>query len=230
MDLNGHWSGFFDRESAVSFYQYGFANRCLEAGEFSVNLSLTTDVSMLTLWCRLRVQLCKPLFGAVSFYQYGFANRCLEAGEFSVNLSLTTNVSIMLKCGVVLPVRLWKPLFGSRGVFGQSFSNNWCKYVGSVMSFEAGEFSVNLSLTTDVSMLAVWCRFTSATLPTVVWKQGSFPSTLMWVCWQCGDVLPVWLCQPLFGITGVFCQPFSNIWCKYMYNDGLLRQFNNHIL
>ncbi|KAK3082667.1 hypothetical protein FSP39_002132, partial [Pinctada imbricata] len=48
LDLNGYWSGFFDRESSVIFYQYGFANRCLEASEFSSNISETTNIEQTT--------------------------------------------------------------------------------------------------------------------------------------------------------------------------------------
>ncbi|XP_078658232.1 uncharacterized protein LOC144903715, partial [Branchiostoma floridae x Branchiostoma belcheri] len=36
LQLHAWWDGFFDRESGVQFYQYGFANRCLGEDEFSI--------------------------------------------------------------------------------------------------------------------------------------------------------------------------------------------------
>ena len=38
--LHAHWSGFFDRESGVKFYQYAFHTSCLEASAFAFD---TTD-------------------------------------------------------------------------------------------------------------------------------------------------------------------------------------------
>ncbi|XP_046345841.2 uncharacterized protein LOC124126446 [Haliotis rufescens] len=38
-DLHAHWVGFFDRESGVKFYQYGFAGQCLDATDFGIDLS-----------------------------------------------------------------------------------------------------------------------------------------------------------------------------------------------
>ncbi|XP_078575733.1 uncharacterized protein LOC144861637 [Branchiostoma floridae x Branchiostoma japonicum] len=36
LQLHAWWDGFFDRESGVQFYQYGFANRCLGQDEFGI--------------------------------------------------------------------------------------------------------------------------------------------------------------------------------------------------
>ncbi|XP_078574183.1 uncharacterized protein LOC144860694 [Branchiostoma floridae x Branchiostoma japonicum] len=36
LQLYAWWDGFFDRESGVQFYQYGFANRCLGEDEFGI--------------------------------------------------------------------------------------------------------------------------------------------------------------------------------------------------
>ncbi|XP_046575805.1 uncharacterized protein LOC124283822 [Haliotis rubra] len=37
--LHAHWEGFFDRESGVKFYQYGYADHCLEIRDFGLDLS-----------------------------------------------------------------------------------------------------------------------------------------------------------------------------------------------
>ncbi|XP_071079258.1 uncharacterized protein [Haliotis cracherodii] len=38
MQLHAHWEGFFDRESGVTFYQYGYAGHCLEIRNFGLDL------------------------------------------------------------------------------------------------------------------------------------------------------------------------------------------------
>ncbi|XP_064635756.1 uncharacterized protein LOC135492940 [Lineus longissimus] len=35
--IQGHWDGFFDRESGIRFYQYAFGDHCRDAGIFSIN-------------------------------------------------------------------------------------------------------------------------------------------------------------------------------------------------
>ncbi|XP_046572274.1 uncharacterized protein LOC124280399 isoform X2 [Haliotis rubra] len=37
LQLHAHWEGFFDRESAIAFYQYTFGPRCLQGHEFDLN-------------------------------------------------------------------------------------------------------------------------------------------------------------------------------------------------
>ncbi|XP_046362872.2 uncharacterized protein LOC124139656 [Haliotis rufescens] len=37
LQLHAHWDGFFDRESAISFYQYTFGPRCLQGDLFDLN-------------------------------------------------------------------------------------------------------------------------------------------------------------------------------------------------
>ena len=39
MTLNAHWEGFFDRESGVLFYQYGYDTKPLSASAFSLEAS-----------------------------------------------------------------------------------------------------------------------------------------------------------------------------------------------
>ena len=39
MTLNAHWEGFFDRESGVLFYQYGYDKQPLDASAFSLEPS-----------------------------------------------------------------------------------------------------------------------------------------------------------------------------------------------
>lgn len=46
MTLQAHWSGFFDRESGVRFYQYGFSSECLTSGNFSLVANSSTIVSL----------------------------------------------------------------------------------------------------------------------------------------------------------------------------------------
>ena len=36
MTLEASWEGFFDKQSGVLFYQYGFSDVCLEAADFSI--------------------------------------------------------------------------------------------------------------------------------------------------------------------------------------------------
>ncbi|XP_067680773.1 uncharacterized protein [Haliotis asinina] len=36
--LHAHWDGFFDRESGVKFYQYGYADHCLEIKDFDIDV------------------------------------------------------------------------------------------------------------------------------------------------------------------------------------------------
>jgi hypothetical protein len=37
--LNAHWEGFFDRESGVLFYQYGFDTKPIDASAFTLEAS-----------------------------------------------------------------------------------------------------------------------------------------------------------------------------------------------
>ncbi|XP_046365956.1 uncharacterized protein LOC124141846 [Haliotis rufescens] len=37
LQLNAHWDGFFDNESAIAFYQYTFGPRCLQGDAFDLN-------------------------------------------------------------------------------------------------------------------------------------------------------------------------------------------------
>lgn len=48
MTLQAHWSGFFDRESGVRFYQYGFSSECLTSGNFSLVANSSTIVKTTT--------------------------------------------------------------------------------------------------------------------------------------------------------------------------------------
>lgn len=50
MQLHAHWEGFFDRESGVTFYQYGYAGHCLEIRNFGLDLP-SPNVSMELIVC-----------------------------------------------------------------------------------------------------------------------------------------------------------------------------------
>ncbi|XP_055958832.1 uncharacterized protein LOC126829498 [Patella vulgata] len=43
-----HWEGFFDRESGVKFYQYGFGKTCLDTSKFALDLAGRDDVKQTT--------------------------------------------------------------------------------------------------------------------------------------------------------------------------------------
>ena len=36
LTLHATWHGFFDRESGVAFYQYGFSQHCLDVEDFGI--------------------------------------------------------------------------------------------------------------------------------------------------------------------------------------------------
>ncbi|XP_053398434.1 uncharacterized protein LOC128556766 [Mercenaria mercenaria] len=43
LQLAGHWDGFFDKESGVWFYSYGFSERCLNENELHLKVNWTYD-------------------------------------------------------------------------------------------------------------------------------------------------------------------------------------------
>ncbi|XP_061189002.1 uncharacterized protein LOC133197151 [Saccostrea echinata] len=48
LTLQAHWSGFFDRESGVRFYQYGFSTECLTSANFSLVTNSSSIVKITT--------------------------------------------------------------------------------------------------------------------------------------------------------------------------------------
>ncbi|XP_050415812.1 uncharacterized protein LOC126829741 [Patella vulgata] len=48
LELFAHWGGFFDRESGVKFYLYGFSTSCLGANKFQLNLANRQDIQQTT--------------------------------------------------------------------------------------------------------------------------------------------------------------------------------------
>ena len=94
MTLNAHWEGFFDRESGVLFYQYGYDTKPLNASAFSLEPS--GNVSNYT---------------HLNEVQGVYRNHCL-----SICLSVCKSVYLSLRLSVCLSVCLYRFVYG-RGIF-----------------------------------------------------------------------------------------------------------------
>ncbi|XP_071964161.1 uncharacterized protein [Antedon mediterranea] len=51
LQIDAHWSGFFDKESGIKYYKYGISSRCLTIADFyNVNLTTFTTTSTFATW------------------------------------------------------------------------------------------------------------------------------------------------------------------------------------
>ncbi|XP_050418579.2 uncharacterized protein LOC126831957 [Patella vulgata] len=47
-EMFSYWKDFYDRESGIKFYQYGFAPKCLDSGNFNIDLNKRKDIIQTT--------------------------------------------------------------------------------------------------------------------------------------------------------------------------------------
>lgn len=93
MALSANWNGFFDKESGVWFYMYGFAETCLTADEltpeapasgvFSHLLMLTFDPSVISCKC-VGYDMGEILYFNEIFYTFSNTERVLDCESKTV--------------------------------------------------------------------------------------------------------------------------------------------------
>ncbi|XP_046557198.1 uncharacterized protein LOC124266448 isoform X2 [Haliotis rubra] len=119
LQLHAHWEGFFDRESAIAFYQYTFGPRCLQGHEFDLNSTKNME-STRTTEATWTAPSCGMFYITVVAYN-GAQQRsdvvCSDGVEtckpspFTGNLVLIVSVTasaVVIVAVIVIGVVVWK--------------------------------------------------------------------------------------------------------------------------